>query len=490
MKKLTLFILIIIVGLQKSSAQNYSALNKAISAFVSDQSLSHAGISICVIDAGTGLVVASHNPELSLTPASSMKVVTTGAALGMMGPDYTFKTELQYDGQIDPEEGILYGNLYIKGFGDPTLGTDHIPGILQTQEVMDTFGKEVEKQNICSINGRIIGDGTFFSADEAIGSNWQWDDIGNSYGAGAYGLNINENQYSLLLQQNTVIGSAPKIIGSVPFIPEISFVNQLITGPANSPEKTNIYTAPYNDEVIVRGTIPAGTNIIKIEGAMPDPPYAAAYYFNEMLKNRFHVQIKRKPLSITDLKLAPKGSRKTFFTFSSPKLTKIVEEANQESNNMFVEALLRAIAKFQNEEGTPTKGCEVVMNYWKSKGIDLNGFFMEDGSGLSSRSAVSSHQLASILQQLNSDPIIGPAFYESLPKAGESGTLKSMFKKSAALGKLRAKSGSMTRVRSYTGYIDKKDGTRLCFSMIVNNFTCNNYEMKAKMEQLMIRFCE
>jgi D-alanyl-D-alanine carboxypeptidase/D-alanyl-D-alanine-endopeptidase (penicillin-binding protein 4) len=490
MKKLLLYTVFLIFGGEISSAQNNNTAAKAISVFTDDSELSHAGISICIMDAGTGQLIASLNPDLSLIPASSMKVVTTGAALGILGPDYVFRTELQYDGRIDREEATLHGNLYIKGYGDPTLGSDHLPGVLGLKAVMDTFSKELLKQKIGYISGRVVGDGNYFSSEQAIGANWQWDDIGNSYGAGAHGLNINENQYALSIRQNSIVGSVPEISAVEPGLADTEIINKLSTGYPESEMETAIYAAPYSDEVVVSGNVPAGTGTLKIRGSIPDPPFLTAYHLQETLKSKYNVYCRKKPLNFSDLKPGLGGERSTFFTFYSPNLLTIAEEANKESNNMFVEAMLRAIARFQNADGSPEKGCEMVTAYWKDKGVDMKGFFMEDGSGLSSRSAVTTRQMATILQKLHQDQAVGPAFYNTLPKAGESGTLRSMFKNSAAVGKLRAKSGSMTRVRSYSGYIDRPNGARWCFSVIVNNYTCTSNEMKARLEKFMTRLCE
>ena len=487
MKKLLPFLLTFpaFLGFSQINLQ----VTKAISNFVADADLANASISISVIDANNGSWVASHNPNLSLIPASSMKLVTTGAALGMLSPNYTFKTDVQYDGVFDANSGVLNGNLFLKGYGDPTLGSDDVDGTPNLYNLMNMLGAVVDKLNICTISGRIIGDGRFFNGLDAIGSDWQWEDIGNYYGAGAYGLNIHENYYHLKFQQNPTYGLTPKILGTDPYVPEITFTNKVLSAGSNTGDNTLIFTAPLSDEGVVRGTIPSGSGIFKVKGSIPDPPAAAAAYFHNILKNQYSTVIRKSPMSIDDFSNPPSGERKTIYTHYSPPLYRIVEEANLESNNLFVESMLRAVAKIQNEEGTPEKGCEIITNYWKGKGIDMNGFFMKDGSGLSARSGVTSRQLASMLYFLNNDANAS-FFYNSLPRAGETGTLKNMFKDTKAVGRLRAKSGSMTRVRSYTGYVERPNGKRWAFSIIVNNYNCTNGEIKKKLENLMLEFYE
>lgn len=470
-------------------AQSNSNITKAISTFVSDAALSNASISISILDANTGAWIGSYNPNLSLIPASSMKVVTTGAGLGILSPSYVFKTEIQHDGVFDTNTGVLTGNLFLTGYGDPTLGSDQLKNNPSLLDVMSLFGDVVDKMNLCTINGRVIGDASYFNTYDAIGTDWQWEDIGNYYGAGAFALNIHENFYYLNFQQNATIGASPRIVGTTPYVPELTFTNKVLSASGGG-DNTNVFTAPLSDESIVRGTIPAGTGTFKIKGAMPNPPFTAATYFHNILKNKYATSIKKSPANLEDLGTPPRGNRQTLYTYFSPTLSRIVEQANQESNNLYVECILRAIAKSQNEDGNPYKGCEIVTNYWKNKGIDMNGFFMEDGSGLSTRNGVTSRQMASMLYFLNNDKSVNNAFYASLPKAGETGTLKNMFKGTKAIGKLRAKSGSMTRVRSYTGYVDRANGARWSFAIIVNNYNCTGGEMRQKLENFMASLCD
>jgi serine-type D-Ala-D-Ala carboxypeptidase/endopeptidase (penicillin-binding protein 4) len=480
--------LFLIVFLLKISLFGQAAFNKALTKFISDTELANAGISLSVMDVQTGVMIASHQADRTLTPASSMKLITTGAALGMLSPDYVFKTEIQYDGALNSQTGVLDGNIYLKGFGDPTLGSPEMPGVADMNTVMLQFGEAINKLGITKINGKVIGDGTFFQGIDGIGLNWQWDDLGNYYGAGAYGLNINENYYVLNLQQVPLLGSQPTIVGTTPFVPELVFTNKLISVSGGG-DNSLIFTAPYSDESLVRGTIPTGSGIFKVKGSMPDPMLTSAYYLHQLLKTNYKVNIRKTPANFEDVKEAILP-RKLIYTQYSPKLDAIVERTNLESVNLYAETMLRTIGQVQSSTGTPTAGLEAVKNFWIGKGVDLKGFFMEDGSGLSARNAVSSKHFVSILRAAANDKIIYEPFFNSLPKAGESGTLKNMFKGTKAIGKLRAKSGSMTRVRSYTGYVTRPNGKQWCFSFIVNNYNCSNSEIKSKLQDLMVALCE
>ena len=161
-------------------------LNDAIQAFTNDASLKYGTSSVTVIDVESGKMIAGHNSKMGLTPASSMKVITTAAALHYLGRDFKFKTELQYDGNIDAE-GTLNGNLYIKGFGDPTLGSHQFKSAEILDVVIGKFVKAIQSAGIKKINGTIVGDASYFGT-LVDGRKWLWEDIGNYYGAGAFGL--------------------------------------------------------------------------------------------------------------------------------------------------------------------------------------------------------------------------------------------------------------------------------------------------------------
>jgi D-alanyl-D-alanine carboxypeptidase/D-alanyl-D-alanine-endopeptidase (penicillin-binding protein 4) len=485
MQKLFLFIFLFL----ETTLFGQAALNKALSKFINDSDLATAGISVTVMDVQTGQLIASHQADKSLIPASSMKIVTTGAALGMLSPDYVFKTEVQYDGAFNLQTGVLDGNIYLKGYGDPTLGSADLMTIPDLNTVMNQFADAIDNAGICKINGRVIGDGTFFQGIDGVGLNWQWDDIGNYYGAGAYGLNIHENYYFLNLQQVPILGSQPKILGTKPYVPEITFSNKLTSAASGTGDNSYIFTAPYSDESLIRGTIPIGNNTFKVKGSMPDPVLTAAYYLHQQLKENYRVTIRKSPTNIEDVNI-PILPKKTIYTYYSPKMSVIVDRTNMESVNLYAESLLRLLGQVQSSTGTPSAGIDAVKKYYEAKGVKLDGFFMEDGSGLSSKNAVSSRHLAAIMRVIANDNTINTAFYNSLPKAGESGTLKNMFKGTKAVGNLRAKSGSMTRVRSYTGYATRPNGKQWSFSVIVNNYNCSGGEMRRKLQDLMESMCE
>lgn len=478
------FYLFLVFLFLPESGQSQSKLQNAIQTLVNDPSLAHASLSVSVIDIESGQLLASHEAHRSLVPASSMKVVTTATALGILGADYRFKTELQFDGTIN--DGILNGNLYLKGYGDPTLGSTQMEGAAPLDEVMLEFKNSIQKAGIRQITGSVVADASYFEIKSIVPS-WQWNDIGNYYGAGPLGLNIHENLYYLRFQQTSRLGATPKVAEISPNIPQLRIENELASAGRGTGDNAYIYGAPFTYVRHVRGTIPIGSRIFSIKGSMPDAPLFAAETLTQTLKNNgINIQHTATTQVRLDQQNVLKRPRQTIFTKRSPILQAIVKRTNMKSVNFYAETLLKTIGAKQKNKGTRVAGIEVVEEFWKNKGLDINGFFIEDGSGLSARNAVTSYQLAKIMQLAAKDVRIYEALFDSLPVGGVSGSLKRMFRGTAAVGKIRAKSGTLKRVRSFTGYATTSSGQQVAFSIIVNNFRGSGGAMRKKLERLML----
>ncbi len=472
---------------QNDTTQSKTRYHEAVERLGNDADLRHGQVGIVVLDVKTGEILAAQNPKVSLIPASNMKIVSTAAGLGILGNDFQFRTELQYDGSI--RDSVLYGNIIIKGYGDPTLGSPLMPNVPSMSLVLDSFASEVRRLGIKSIAGKIVGDGSAFENSTAVPT-WLWEDLGNAYGSGPSGLNFHENLYELTFQQNQSVGTHPAISSVVPYMPDFQHINE-VKSIIGGGDNAYIYAVPNSTSGFVRGTIPTGNGAFSIKGSIPDPPFFAAWYLRKSL---IELGIAVSDSATTQMVLEQQGKpmayRTTFFTWLSPKLSDIVNMANHESVNLYCEAILRAVALKQSGVGTNEEGVKSIVRFWQTKGIDTEGLFMQDGSGLSPRNGITPLQLASILRSIAFDNQSFTPFYASLPEAGASGTLKNMFKDTPSVkGRLRAKSGTITRVKSYSGYVTTSDGRLLAFSAICNNFTCSQRDIRKKLEQFMVDIC-
>ena len=439
------------------------------------------------MESSTGKILAEFESEKSLTPASTMKAITTATAIAVLGCDYTFDTKLEYDGTLDTN-GTLKGNLYITGGGDPTLGSDRIEHNLTYNELFEEWSRIIQSKGIKKIEGAIIADAQIFD-DNVLPGDYVWNDIGNYYGAGCFGLNINENLYYLHFRTPSRSGMPTTIKRIEPEVPGLDITNKVITG--GSGDNSYIYGAPFTNERVIQGTIPAGRSDFEVKGSMPDPAYFCAFTLNKILESE-GVDVCKVPETMRLLKKKdayPDKPRTLLHKTSSPTLDTIAHWTNHKSVNLYAEALLKAVALKESSKGATYEGTLAVESYWKKKGIDLSGFFMQDGSGLSRSNAVTTKQLASILRTMTYHNNF-QAFYTSLPVAGRSGTLKWVGRGTPAEGKVRAKSGYMGRVRGYTGYAETKSGQLLTFAVLSNNYTCTTSEMTGKIARLMVRMVE
>lgn len=484
MKKICflLFVLLCVWNQNNSAAQ--SNLESAIRTLAKDPVLQYGSMSISVFDVKSGQLIASHEPNKSLVPASSLKALTTATALSILGEDYQFRTTLEYDGSIS-SNGTLEGNVYIKGYGDPSLGSSNVEGSAGFEAVIEQFRLAIQQQGIRKINGAIIGDATFF--DEQIApSSWQYADLGNYYGAGAWGLNIHENLYYLKFRQNSRIGTTPKVASVEPEVEGLNFINHVKTASSGSGDNAYIYGGPYSNDRIVRGTIPAGSGLFTIKGALPNPALFAAFHLEAALQEVGIVTAKPATTAIK----ASSEKRSIIYTHKSPVLSKIVDRTNLKSVNLFAEGLLKMIGKTQLKVGSISKGTKAIEEFWEAKGLNTKGCFIEDGSGLSRKNAITTYFLGQMLLKMEQDPKVSDTFRESLPIAGKTGTLKYRMRGTTAEGRLFAKTGSISRVRSYTGFAKSRStGKLLAFSFIVNDYTCSGSQIRQRMEKILVALC-
>lgn len=394
-----------------------------------------ASVSAYAVDMKTGEVLLDENSGKSLMPASCMKVITTAAALEILGPETRFQTDLEYDGSLDKE--VLRGNLYIRGGGDPCLGSDRIEGSLSWSKQIEAWVAAVQKLGIQKIEGSILGDTTRWEKALAVPS-WSWEDLGNYYGAGACALSFHENYYSLFFKPG-LEGEDAQILRSDPPISALTFQNEVKTGPAGSGDCACVFGSEFTPIQYVRGTIPAEVKEFSIKGAIPDPAALCAEIFEKALQS--------KGISIQHQKISPDKKRTVFHTTYSPTVKEIVYWTNQKSINLYAEHLLKKIGEVISKEGSTKAGIQAVTDFWRSKQIDLNGFNMADGSGLSRKNLVTAKQFVSILLEIKKSDFF-PVFMQSLPQENDH---------------TKAKDGRMSLVRGYVGYTDE-----VAFALLVN----------------------
>ena len=444
--------------------------------FVNNPLMENANISLLVKDIATNKTIYQFRPNNSTIPASNMKLVTTAAALELLGPNFCFQTKLEIDGTLN-SKGELNGNLYIRGGGDPTLGSEH----LGDKDFLIKWVEEIKKAGIKKITGQIIADGTIYD-DQGVNPKWTWEDIGNYYAAGAYGISYMDNTYQLVLRSG-IEGTTPEILRMNPDIPSLTFENNL-TSTLITSDNSTIYGAPHSNLRGIRGEIPANREEFIVKGDIPNPGLLLAEQFQDKLIEN-GIDIHQFPSDIV-----PKtANRRVILVQESPPLSEIIKETNVNSNNGYCEQIFRYLALQKNAVATSNGAVKVVRSFWKSKGLPVEQLFMYDGCGLSPEDAVSSQFLVDLLVYMQTISPNREAFFNSLPVAGKSGTLTNFLERTALQGKVHAKSGTISRVKCYAGYIDLKRKNYV-FAIMVNNPNGTSKAVIRKMEELLLSIGE
>ena len=454
------------------------AQEKALELLLADSSMANSSLSLCILDLSNAETVIEHNSRKSLIPASVLKLFTSSAALELLGPEYRFRTKIGYNGNLNKKSGRLEGNIIITGSGDPALGSEYFKEYYRN--FLSNWMTEIKNLGIKKIEGKVITDDSRYDF-QPVPAKWLWEDEGNYYGAGAYGLSIFDNTFKIHFRTEGD-GSIPVITRFVPAVCRFQLSNRL-TATGNS-DKGYVFRAPYTNYGWLAGTIPVNRDDFVLKASITDPPLLLAEIINNMLDS-MGVDISGDPSTArieTDLSVEEIID---IAEVVSPPLKDIIEVLNHESVNLYAEHLVKEMGRVFNNRGTTSAGIEILYRFMEDSGIDTRGIFLEDGSGLSPLNGITARGLAELLFHMRKKAKYSDDFYPSLPEAGMEGTLKNYFRDPVFSNNMRAKSGSMTRVVSYAGYIKTASDRNLAFSIIINNYSGSSQRIVRGIEEIL-----
>ena len=491
MKKTNTFILFFFIftgAFSQSIKDKNHNVNIAIKTLKTDKDFKNASIAFFVQDVNTGEIISSLNSDLSIAPASTIKLITAATAIETLGSNYKFKTRLEYTGKIDKNTGILDGNIIIKGGGDPTLGSKYFTQT-EMSKLLENWARAIYKAGIKYINGKIIADASFYDY-QTLPPKWTWEDIGNYFGAGPNGLTFHDNLYSVFFNTSSVVGGKTEIVKTEPEIPDLKFNNQVKSDAIRS-DLSYIFGAPYTYERIIEGRLPLNKKNYEVKGSLPDPALFAAQSLKKVLKKNGIASGKATTFRINPkLKKNDTLQHKLLYTGYSPELKEIIKLTNFKSINLFAEHLYKQaqlkLAGF--DKGKTDK--DFIKHFWQKKGMDTVGMFIFDGSGLTRYNGITAKQLVFILRYMKTKSKYADDFYNSIAIVGKEGTVNNLCKNTSAVNNMRAKSGSLRNVRTYAGYVTSKSGRLLAFSIITNNFNCSSSLARKKIEKVLISLAE
>jgi D-alanyl-D-alanine carboxypeptidase/D-alanyl-D-alanine-endopeptidase (penicillin-binding protein 4) len=390
----------------------------------------------------------SRDAQKYFTPASNAKLLTTAAALQQLGANFRIRTSVYQDD---------IGVFRVVGRGDPSFS--------DTQLV--ELAKQLKAKGITQIR-KLIADDSYFQGD-IVSPSWEWEDVYSDYGAPVNSLIVNENLFSLNL--------IPQAVGKPLQLAWTDFsearlwqiINQSVTAEEKQPGFINVSRELSGNVLRIQGQLPAKADPFLVKVPVVDP--------NNYFLRRFRTALIREKIGLRETAVISGGVNQQELAFieSSP-LSDLLMETNQNSNNLYAEALLRALAlqPKKPDQTTVNAGLEVLKTTLTQLGVNPTGYALVDGSGLSRHDLISPEALVQVLQAMAKTPAAS-LYRASLPVAGKSGTLKNRFKNTPAEGIVQAKTGTVTGVVSLSGYVNTPKYEPLVFSIIVNQS-----EQKAK----------
>ena len=439
----------------------FEPLNIFLSIFLSISLLTEhpvtgqANMSILVKNLTTGEVIDEYRSGHVVPPASVMKLLTTGAALQILGPDYRFPTTLEHSGTI--ENGVLRGDLYIHGGCDPSLGTKG------KQAFLYQWIKALREAGIKSIDGAVIADMTMLDG-EAQNPGWLCEDAGNYYAPGIFALNYYDNTMNIVLRSGAV-GSPAIIMNTEPRVDDIVFINHIRCGNITY-DGAFVSGLPYSRERYLTGSVPSNLGTFGVKGDLPNPGLLLARHFTTRLREA-GITVQHEADYVADYNpLLP--PRRVIYTHLSEPLSELLRETNMNSNNLYAEAIFRMLGTRYSLPGTIHNSQEVLREYWRRRGVSIQNAIIKDGCGLAPQDAVSAQTFVQMLSFMARSPYAN-VWYQSLPVSGESGTLKSLCAGTELQGRIRAKSGTIAGTKNFAGYIDMPNGDQWVFAILINS---------------------
>jgi D-alanyl-D-alanine carboxypeptidase/D-alanyl-D-alanine-endopeptidase (penicillin-binding protein 4) len=434
----------------------------------------------------TGQTLFEQDANKFVRPASNMKLYTVAAAFDRLTPDYHFVT-LVLAVEKPNKNGIVTGDLTVKGTGDPSIAArfnngDYFKGINNLADQIVTAG-------VKRIKGDLVGNESYFHGPP-VGSGWEWEDLTWSYGAQVSALSINDNAIDLTVRPGASIGAPVSIVTGPANASFITIVNRATTSPREFTRTLRIYRGLGANTLEITGTLPLGDAGFRGGVAIPDPALAFVSMLRDALVAR-GVKIDgqlRTVTAHTDERanypdtIQPAAAPVEIASLASPPFSVIAAHTLKPSQNQYTEIILRALGEWARRDVSAARdykgdlpidseeaGLAVVRTFLRQAGINENDVALDDGSGLSRNDLISANTTVQLLTFMSRHKYFAQ-FRDALPVAGVDGTLSTRMRGTPAERNLRAKTGSLSSVASLSGYVTTAAGERLVFSMMLNNY--------------------
>ena len=440
------------------------ALRQFIDSLIDVREFRSTNWGLLVVDPGRGETLYARNADKLFMPASNMKLLTGSTALTQLGPDYRWSTTLIAHGPI--RNGSLVGDLVVRGNGDPSISAHMQKG--DALAPLRAIADSLRTHGVTRVRGRLVAASMF--TDAPLGFGWAWDDLDESYSAGVDGLYFNEGFTEVVVYGGAKTGdaahAATRPATTYPaLIMQARTTDRIAPGAsaADSLASRAITVAQDSSRrgVLVSGTIAAGDSTV-VEITFRDQRTAYLAALREALTSR-DIGVDGDAISTASV------PAESLFTVRSPTLREVLPFFEKPSQNQIGEILFKTLALEKTGVGRADSASRVVSRQLIAWGADSDGFAVRDGSGLSRHDYVSPRTLVRVLDAMSKSPDFR-LFYDALPIAGVDGTIRNRMKGTSAQGNVHAKTGTLDKARSLSGYVTTADGHVLLFSALCNNY--------------------
>lgn len=420
-----------------------------------------------LVEDSKGKRVAWWNPDMQLNTASTIKTITTGVALELLGSQYKFVTTIKYSGLV--VDSVLQGDIFIVGGADPTLGSTNSIAT-PIEQIFKEWKEAIENVGIKRVEGKIVADNSYLSQPYVLRGR-SWAQLGVSYGAAVNGLSFAENSQKLKLTPGENLGDSIIIEQLYPYIPEMQYKNEATTGKSGVKYSRFYYTSPLAKIGLLRGKVPSGVSHLTMSVSNLYPHLSAAYHFAQYLNSNGIAITDR----VTEVELLPPFAKDGLTTIAktySPPLYQIVEVTNRVSHNFYAETIFRVLGRELGKLDSYSGAAATYKRELEKIGVSTKGYLQNDGSGLSRANLVSPQFFCNYFREMEKSAIF-PRLFNSLPIPGESGTLSKVLEgyPQSVKRRIHAKSGTLADARCYAGYVEREKGGFLYFAILTNNLS-------------------
>ncbi|MEG4855049.1 D-alanyl-D-alanine carboxypeptidase/D-alanyl-D-alanine-endopeptidase [Microcoleus sp. B5-D4] len=405
----------------------------------------------------------SRDAQKYFIPASNAKLLTTAAALQKLGADFRIKTSV-YSGEN--------GSLYVAGRGDPSIAEAQLKSLAQ----------QLKQRGISQVN-QLIGDDSYFQGS-AVNPNWEWEDAQAGYGAPINSLIFNQNAIDLLLSPQALGQPLKVTFVEAKLANQWQLQNNTVTVAQNESEFIEVGREFDRPIIRVGGQLKVGAEPESAYVAVVNPANNFLQYFQQALA------AEGIPVKQALVASASRNLNQELATVESPPLAELVRETNRVSNNLYAEVLLRLLGKVTDkmpvpQENTGESGLKELKTVLTQLGVNPNSYILADGSGLSRHNLITPEALVETLRLMANSPAAS-IYRQSLPIAGESGTLKNRFNTTPNRVIMQAKTGTMSGVSALSGYIEVPNYEPLVFSIIVNQSDLSTAKMRSATDEIVL----